>query len=53
MSGERVIVVQEQYAGEVIRVLDSWEDYDAFVESGANGWDESDLTTKDCRVGSY
>lgn len=49
----RVIVVQEQYTGEVIVVCESWDDYDAFVEQGAYDWDEEDLTTKDCRVNTF
>lgn len=53
MSDERVIVVQEQYSGEVLTVCDSWDDYDSFVEQGAYGWEEDDLTTTDCRVKTF
>lgn len=47
-----VVVAQSQYDGEVVRVLDSWDDFDAWLDQQAV-WEKDDLRRSERKVGKY
>lgn len=47
----RVVVAIPEGANQPVKVLDSWDDYDEWVEQSE--WDEDQINHWDCRVTSY
>jgi len=48
---ERVVVAIPKTASKPVKVLDSWDDYDTWLEQSE--WDEAQVVSYDCRVASY
>jgi len=48
---ERVIVVVPKGASRVLKVVESWEDYDAWLEQ--SDWRENQIKHYDCRANTY